>query len=407
MNSMKPQFKGQFGPLEGVRILDVSTMIAAPFGATLLGDLGADIIKVEIPNKGDTLRNVGPFKGDIPLRWPGLARNKRSITLDLRVEEGQKIFKRLCENTDVIIENFRPGTLDGWNLDYETLKKINPKLIIVRVSGYGQTGPYRDKAGFGTPATAFSGYTYIQGYKDRPPVTPSFSLTDYVTGIFVAFATTSALYHRDTQDENEGQEVEMGLYESMFRMLEFLIAEYDQLNKIRERSPILAGHSSPAGTYETKDGKFLVLVTSTDRTFDRLAKAMGQEGMLKDPRYYTNAQRLIHDKEVQEIVTKWIGERTEEEVMGILDKAGVPISPIFSIKDIYENPQFKERENIVEVEHPTLGKVKVPGVIPKFSKTPGSIRFRAPELGEHNNDILTELGLTENEINTLKTKGII
>jgi formyl-CoA transferase len=401
-------YTNEIGPLKGVKILDVSTMIAAPFGATLLGDMGADIIKIEVPNKGDTLRNVGPWKGDEPLRWPGMSRNKRSITLNLRESAGQDLFLELVEKSDVIIENFRPGTFDKWNLDYNTLKKINPKIIVVRVSGYGQTGPYKSKAGFGTPSTAFSGYTYIQGYKDRPPVTPSFSLTDYVTGIFVAFATASALYYRDANAVDEGQEVEMGLYESMFRMMEFLIAEYDQLNKVRERSPMLSGHSSPSGTYRTKDDKYLVLVTSTDPTFERLAKAIGREDMLSDPKFYTNSVRLENDAEVQQIIRSWIESRTFEEVMKILDEAGVPISPIFSIQDIFENPQYQSRKSIVEIEHPKFGTIKVPGVVPQFSKTPGSIRFRAPELGEHNHDVyVKELGITESKLQELVSKGII
>lgn len=275
--------KKNFGPLTGIRILDISTMIAAPYGATLLADLGAEVIKIELPGKGDSLRTVGPWKGTESLRWAGLSRNKKSITLDIRTDEGKKIFKNLISKADVLIENFRPGTLEKWNLGYEELKKSNPKLIMTRISGYGQTGPYREKAGFGTPGTAFSGYTYLQGYPDRAPVSPSFSLLDYITGVYVAFSTVSALFYRETAQPDEGQEVEMGLYESMFRMMEFLVAEYDQNGKVRERSPGLAGHSSPAGTYETKDGKFVVLVCSTDSTFNRLAEAMNRTDMLSDP----------------------------------------------------------------------------------------------------------------------------
>lgn len=400
--------KGAFGPLTGVQILDASTMIAAPFGATLLADLGAEVTKIELPNKGDTLRTVGPWKGAEALRWPGLARNKKSLTLDIRSEEGKEIFKKLICQTDILIENFRPGTLEKWGLAYEELKKVNPKLIMVRISGYGQTGPYREKAGFGTPATAFSGHTYIQGYPDRPPVSPSYSLLDYITGIYTAFAAVSALYHRDVHGEKEGQVAEMGLYESIFRMLEFLVAEYDQNGKVRERSPGLAGHSSPAGTYETKDGKYVVLVCSTDSTFSRLADAMGRLDMLEDERYYTNSARLKHDAEVQAIVSTWIHQFTLKELQKKLDLFGVPVSPILSIEDIFNDPHYKARENIVEVEHPRLGKVKVPGVVPKFSKTPGQIRHRAPELGEHNEDILIgKLGLTKERLQTLKEKGVI
>ncbi len=397
-----------FGPLTGIKILDISTMIAAPFGATLLADFGAEVIKVELPNKGDTLRTVGPWKDGEALRWPGLARNKKSLTLDIRTDEGKKIFKKLITQSDILIENFRPGTLEKWGLGYEELKKENPELVMVRVSGYGQTGPYREKAGFGTPGTAFSGHTGIQGYPDRPPVSPSYSLLDYITGVYVAFGALAALYHRDTGEEKEGQVVEMGLYESIFRMLEFLVAEFDQNNKVRERSPGLSGHSSPAGTYETKDGKYAVLVCSTDSTFDRLAEAMEREDMLEDDRYYTNSERLKHDNDVQEIVSTWIRQFTMKELTDKLDEFGVPVSPIYTIEDIFNDPQYKARENIVEVEHPRLGKVKVPGIVPKFSKTPGAIRHRAPELGEHNEEILGEaLGLSAEEISVLKEQGII
>ncbi|MED1441066.1 CoA transferase [Aeribacillus composti] len=400
--------KGKYGPLTGVNILDISTMIAAPFGATLLADLGAEVTKIELPNKGDTLRTVGPWKGNEPLRWPGLARNKKSVTLDIRKEEGKEILKKLIKNTDILIENFRPGTLEKWGLGYEELKKANPKLIMVRISGYGQTGPYREKAGFGTPCTAFSGHTYIQGYPDRPPVSPSYSLLDYITGVYTAFAAVSALYYRDKTDDPEGQVVEMGLYESIFRMLEFLVAEYDQNGIVRERTPGLAGHSSPAGTYETKDGKYVVLVCSTDSTFNRLAEAMERTDMLEDERYYTNSQRLKHDDEVQKIVSDWIRQFTLKELQEKLDLYGVPVSPILSIKDIFENEHYQARKNIVEVEHPRLGKVKVPGVVPNFSKTPGTIRYRAPELGEHNEEIFGgKLGLSKQELAELKEKGVI
>ncbi|MFO7263160.1 MAG: CoA transferase [Bacillota bacterium] len=397
-----------YGPLTGIKVLDVSTMIAAPFGATLLGDLGAEVIKVEMPKKGDTLRSVGPWKGDEPLRWPGLSRNKKSVTLDLHHEEGKAIFKRLVSHVDVLIENFRPGTLERWGLDYETLKQENPKLIMVRVSGYGQTGPYREKAGFGTPCTAFSGHTFIQGYPDRPPVSPSYSLLDYITGVYVAFAAVSALYYLEKNNDSEGQEVDIGLYESMFRFLEFLVAEYDQLGKVRQRTPGLAGHSSPAGTYETKDGKFVVLVCSTDSTFNRLAQAMERTDMLEDPRFYTNSQRLKHDEEVQKIVSSWIKQHTQKELLEKLDAFGVPVSPIYTIEDIFNDPHYKARENIVEVEHPRLGKIKIPGVVPKFSRTPGAIRHRAPDLGEHNEEILGGmLGLSQEELAELKEKGVI
>lgn len=396
------------GPLEGIRILDLSTVIAAPYGAALLGDFGAEVIKIEMPEVGDPLRNLGPYYKGEGLRWPGMSRNKKSITLDLRQEEGKEILRKLVSKSDMVIENFRTGTLEKWGIGYEDLKEYNPDLVMIRVTGYGQTGPYSHKAGFGTPATAFSGFTYLHGYPDRPPISPSFSLTDYVTGIYVAFAAVTALYHRDCQDEGAGQYVDVSLYESMFRMMEFLISDYDQTGNIKERSPGLSGHSAPAGNFLTKDGHWIILVTSSDKTFERLAKAMNREDMLTDERYHTNSVRLTRFDEVNGIVSDWVKTKTKDELQHLLDDCGVPMSPIYSIKDIFEDPQYKARENIVEVDHPRLGKVKIPGVVPKFSETPGSIRQIAPDLGEHNEEILKKLlELDEGTIASLKEKKVI
>ncbi|WP_158737887.1 CaiB/BaiF CoA-transferase family protein [Alteribacillus sp. YIM 98480] len=395
-------------PLEGVKVLDVSTMIAAPYGSVLLGDFGAEVIKVEMPGKGDTLRHVGPFKGDEPLRWPGLSRNKKSLTLDLHTDEGIEILKKLASEVDILIENFRPGTLEKWGAGYDELKKINPDLLMIRVSGYGQTGPYKEKAGFGTPATAFSGFTYLQGYSDRAPVSPSFSLTDYITGVYVAFAAITGLYHRDTNENGTGQMVDIALYETVFRMMEFLVAEYDQLGKVRERAPGLSGHSSPAGTFETKDGHYVVLVTSTDTTFNRLAKAMGREDLLEHEKFYTNAVRLQNDKEIVQIVEDWMKTKERDELVEYLGEYGVPVSPILNVQDIFEHPQYQARDNIIELEHPRLGKIKTPGIVPKFEKTPGSIRNLSPDLGENNEELLSSmLGYSEAEISELKEKGVI
>ena len=319
-----------------------------------------------------------------------------------------EIFKKLVSKVDIVIENFRPGALEKWGGGYEELKKINPNLVMIRVSGYGQTGPFREKAGFGTPATAFSGFTYLQGYPDRPPVSPPFSLTDYITGIYVAFAAVTAIYYRDVHPQGEGQMVDIALYESVFRMMEFLIAEYDKLGKIRERSPGLTGHSSPAGTFMTKDGHWVVLVTSTDSTFERLAKAMNREDLLTNEKFCTNERRLQHHDEMNQMVADWIRSMTREDLLQLLDEYGVPVSPILNIKDIFEHPHYQARENIIEVKHPRLGKIKVPGIVPKFEKTPGTIRHIAPDLGEHNQEILQDmLGLSPEEIQTLEEKNVI
>ena len=397
-------------PLEGIRILDLSTVIAAPYGATLLGDFGAEVIKIEMPGKGDPLRNLGPYHNGEGLRWPGMSRNKKSLTLDLHQEEGKEILRELARKSDMIIENFRTGTLEKWGIGYEDLKKVNPSLIMIRVTGYGQTGPYSHKAGFGTPATAFSGFTYLHGYPDRAPISPSFSLADYVTGIYVAFAAVTAMYYRDCQESDSisGQYVDVSLYESMFRMMEFLVTEYDQTGRVKERSPGLSGHSAPAGNFLTKDDQWIILVTSSDKTFERLAKAMNREDMLTDERYHTNSVRLARFDEVNGIVADWVATKTTEELQHLLDDCGVPMSRIYSIKDIFEDPQYEARGNIVEVNHPRLGKVKIPGVVPKFSETPGSIKQIAPDLGEHTDEILNNLlELDQETIARLKEKNVI
>ncbi|HZG71882.1 MAG TPA: CoA transferase, partial [Chondromyces sp.] len=300
------------------------------------------------------------------------------------------------------------GTLEKWGIGYEELKKENKDLIMIRVTGYGQTGPNSPKAGFGTPATAYSGFTYLHGYPDRPPISPSFSLTDYITGIYVAFSTTAALFYRDRGVDNGGQYVDVSLYESMFRMMEFLVADYDKNGKIKERSPGLSGHSSPAGTFQTKDGHWVVLVTSSDRTFERLAKAMNREDMLTDERFYTNSVRLQHFELTNGIVADWVKMFDRDDLQKLLDEHGVPISPIYSIEDIFKDPHYKERENIVEIAHPRLGTIKMPGIVPKFSETPGKIRNVGPDLGEHNEEILADLlNYSQSDIVSLKKNGVI
>jgi formyl-CoA transferase len=251
-----------------------------------MADFGADVIKIEAPGKGDPFRALGPYHNKEPMRWAVMSRNKRTITLDLRKPSGKETFLKLVEKSDVLIENFRTGTLDKWGLDMETLHKANPKLVVTRVTGYGQTGPYAPIAGFGTPATAFSGMTYLTGYPDRPPVSPSFSLVDYVAGLYAAMGTMMALYHRDVL-KGKAQEVDVSLYEAIFRMLEIPVADYHKNRRIRERTPGLSGTSSPGGTYETRDGKWVVLVCSTDRTWEYLTVAMNNSELLTNPLFAT------------------------------------------------------------------------------------------------------------------------
>lgn len=395
------------GPLSGFRVLDISTMIAAPFSAALLGDMGAEIIKVEMPGSGDTLRHVAPMYADRSLYWSVLGRNKCSITLDLRVPRGRDLLLELAKKSDAIIENFRPRTLERWNLSYETIKSANPDIVLVRVSGYGQDGPYRDKAGFGTPAAAMGGLTYITGYPDRPPITVPIALADYLAGLFGALGAVAALLERE-RNQRGGQWVDVSLYESVFRLLEAVVPAYGKKGMIRERMGNRTGQSSPIGSYRTTDGRHMVLSVSTDRVWQRMIEAMGHPEWGVDPRFVSNPARTRYADEVDEVVSGWFAEHTAEEAQSILDEAGVPVSPICSIADIFQDPQYAAREDIIRPVDPAIGEVPMPAVLPRFSRTPGSVRFVGPELGAHNAEVYGGLlGLSEAELAALRAAAVI
>jgi formyl-CoA transferase len=382
-------------------------VIAAPFAAGLMADFGADVIKVEQPEGGDPFRKLGPYHKGEAMRWAAMGRNKRCITLDLRKEKGKKICLDLIAKCDVVIENFRTGTLDKWGLSYATMKQANPKIIITRVTGYGQTGPNAHVAGFGTPATAFSGMTYITGFKDRPPVSPSFSIADYISGLYAAMSTMMALYHRDCL-AGVPQEIDVSLYESIFRMLEIPVADYHKNGIIKERTPKLSGTSSPGGTYQTKDGKWVVLVCSTDRTYEYLTRAMARPDLLTDPMFCSMKNRVANDAAMNAIVSDWIASLNYAELKKIVDEAGVPVNLVYSIADIFEDPHYAARANIVEVPYSPMGTIKMPGIVPKFSETPGEIKWAGPELGAHNVEVYQGLlGLDSTQLEELKTEGVI
>ncbi len=396
------------GPMAGLSILDITTMFSGAFGATLLGDFGADVIKVELPEAGDPVRGMAPSKNGVSLVWSVLSRNKRSVTLDIRKPAGRELFLRLVERCDILFENFRPGTLDRYGLSYDTLREANPKLVVVRVSGYGQTGPHRAKAGFGTPATAFSGLTYMTGFPDRPPVNQPFPLADYVTGVFAALAAVMAVYHRDTRD-TEGQEVDLSLYESVFRLLESIVPAYGQLEVVSERRGNALGVASPVGTFATRDERWVVLTASTDRTFVRLCEIIGQSELLDDERFATNELRVQHNHELEPIVANWFAAHDRDDAIRLFDDAGVPVSPLMSIEDIFNDPHYQARSNLIQIDHPTLGTVSMPGIIPQFSRTPGVVRHAgAHDLGAYNDEIYGELlGLTDEEQRRLRDEGVI
>ncbi|MBV8717694.1 MAG: CoA transferase [Chloroflexi bacterium] len=382
-------------------------MIAAPFTAALLGDMGAEIIKVELPGEGDTLRHVAPMYANRSLYWSVLGRNKCSITLDLHAPRGRELFLELVKRSDAIVENFRPGTLERWELGYDVLKAANPDVVLVRVSGYGQDGPYRDKAGFGTPAAAMGGLTYITGFPDRPPITVPIALADYLAGLFAALGALAALLERE-RNRQGGQWLDVSLYESVFRLLEAVVPAYGKNGAVRERNGNRTGQSSPIGSYRTADDRYMVLSVSTDRVWLRMTAAMGHPEWASDPRYASNPERTKRPDEVDALVGGWFAEHTALEAQQILDAAGVPVSPIYSIADIFADPQYAARSDIIAPADPDIGPVPMPGVLPRFSRTPGGVRFVGPPLGAHNAQVYGGLlGLTEAEQADLHANGVI
>ena len=394
-------------PLQGIRILDLGTRIAAPFAATLLADFGAEVIKVELPGSGDFMRAIGPFADGYSLWWAVEGRNKKSITLDLRRPRGQELLKRLVAVSDVAVENFQPGTLEQWGLGYESLRVINPGLILTRASVYGQTGPYRHRPGLDRNGIGFGGLLYLTGYRDRPPVRPGIIVSDYLTGVFNAFAIMLALYNRDV-NRADGQWVDLALYESIFRILEHTVASYDRLGIVREREGNRLRNSAPLDNWETADGQFVSIVAAGDGLFPRLARAMGRPDLLADARFASLKARVEHADEINGIVGNWVKQHSAAEVEAILLQAEVPFTRAHSIADIAADPHYAAREDIVTVDDPTIGPIRMQAVYPRLSGTPGRIARGAPKLGEHNREIYGSLlGLSDDELAALQAEGVV
>jgi succinyl-CoA---D-citramalate CoA-transferase len=401
------------GPLAGVRILDLGTRIGAPFAATLLGDLGADVVKVELPGQGDFMRTIGPFVDGYSLFWAVEGRSRRSVTCDLRKPAGQALAKRLVAVSDVVVENFQPGTLEGWGLGYDDLAAVNPGVILTRVSVYGQTGPYRDRPGLDRNGIALGGLLYITGYPDRPPVRPGLIVSDYLTGVFNALAIVSALFERDRRARESGapprgQWVDLSLYESILRIMEHTLATYDRLGVVREREGNRLRNSAPLDNWETKDGKYVCIIAAGDGLFPRLCRAMGREDLLQDPRFQTMALRAQHGDEINGVVAAWCSARTSREIQDVLEAHEVPFGVAYSVADIFADPHVAARGDVVAVDDPTIGPVRMQGVYPRFSRTPGAIRSGAPKLGAHNDEVYGGLlGLGADELAALRAERVI
>jgi crotonobetainyl-CoA:carnitine CoA-transferase CaiB-like acyl-CoA transferase len=394
--------------LSGLKILDLSTLIAAPMASTLLADFGADVVKVELPSKGDALRDLAPHKEGEPLWWKVTNRNKRGITLDIRTPEGRDLLLRLLPQFDVLVENFRPGTLEKYGLDCASLHAVNPRLIILRVSGYGQTGPLAQLPGFARIAEAFSGFTYLCGEPERTPLHVGFPVADAVTGLFGALSILIACHRRGVVADAPGEVIDLSLYESMFRLLEFLPIEYDQLGVVRERSGTRSQYASPSNVYRSKDGKWISMSASAQSVFERLALTIGRPDIIADPRFATNPSRIENAEELDQIVGAWIAAHDFEEVMRLFAGNGVSGGPVNSIRDIFESKHAQARETIVYVDDEALGPVAMPNVVPKLANAPGAIRSTGPRHGEHTEVFFRDaLGLSPGEISELHRKKVI
>jgi crotonobetainyl-CoA:carnitine CoA-transferase CaiB-like acyl-CoA transferase len=396
------------GPLAGLRILDISTVVAGPWAATLLADLGAEVLKVELPGQGDALRALAPHKDGVPLWWKATNRNKAGITLDLRQPEGKALFERLLPRFDVLVENFRPGTLDRWGLEGARLRALQPKLVVLRLTGFGQTGPYRNRPGFARVFEAMSGFTNLCGEADGPPLHLGFPIADAVAGLFGALGIVAALYERQRAPGEPGQEIDCSLFESMFRVLDFLPIEYDQLGIVRTRSGNRSQYAAPGNVYRTRDGHWASIAASTQSIYERLCRALGRSDLVEDPRFATNQARVANRDALDAIIGGELEKRTIDELRTLLDGHEVGFSPVCTIEDVFADPHVAAREAIVTVDDDELGPVRMQGVVPRFSRTPGRVARAGPALGENNDDVYANLlGLSPADIAGLRERRVI
>ena len=390
--------------LAGMRVIDAGQIIAGPFAAALLGEFGAEVIKVEQPRIGDAGRGVDSGSPEFAQN----SRNKKSVTLDLRRPEGQELFKRLAAMSDVVVENFLPGTMERWRLGYDDLAALNPGIVMLRISGYGQTGPYKHKYSFDRVGMAFAGITYVTGYPELPPVRPGYFVADYATGLWGAFGVLAAIHNRDVVGTGRGQVIDASLYESIWRFSGPLAANYARDGTVRERQGNTMPGVAPADQFETADGHHLVLHAGTDRVYHRLCETMGRADLITDARFANRNDRARNMDELHRIVGAWIKRMTLKEGLRVLEEGGVPASPVNSVADIFHDPQFAARENLIRVADGRLGDMIQPGVTPKLSRTPGRVERGTPHLGEHNEEVyLGLLGLRWDGYAALCREGVI
>ena len=398
------------GPLAGLKVLDLSIIVAGGTASSLMADFGAEVVKVERPGTGDPLRNWGPFANGVSLWWKVHSRNKKSITLNLGSPEGQDLLKKLAVEADVLIEGFRPGAMEKWGLGPDSLLDVNPKLVILRYSGFGQTGPYKDRPGFGTIAECMSGYIGMTGFPDTAPNLPPIPLADEIAGVFGAMAGMMALYHRDTSSNSDtkGQVVDVSLFEPLFRLCIPHITMFDLLGINRERVGNDFPDAAPRNLYKTADDRWLGLSATSQSTFESLAKAMGMPDLIEKEAYKDNAARLENRQNLNVELQGWLGERDLDETMEQLIPSGGVVGPVYDAPQIISDPHYQAREDIIDIDDPQLGKTKMLGVVPKFSVTPGSVEHAGPTIGEHNRLIYGSwLNLNDTQLADLSDQGTI
>jgi formyl-CoA transferase len=396
--------------LAGIKVLELGTLIAGPFAARLCGEFGAEVIKVEDPAAGDPIRNWRHLHEGTSLWWYVQARNKKSITLNLKDERAQQIARELAREADLVIENYRPGVLERWGLGYEQLRADNPATIMVRISGYGQTGPMRDRPGFGAIGESMGGIRYVSGHADRPPVRIGISIGDSIAALHGVIGALMALRHRDAtggRGRGEGQIVDVALYESVFNMMESTVPEYDRYGVVRERTGGALPGIVPSNTYTCGDGAAIVVAGNGDAIFKRLMKAMGRQDLADDPTLARNEGRVKRTQEIDDAIQAWCGERPIDEALGVLQAADVPVSRIYSVADMMADAQFAARGMIEQQQLPDGTPLKVPAIVPKLSVTPGQTAWLGPRLGEHTEEILTALGHDRASIDALRREGVI
>jgi crotonobetainyl-CoA:carnitine CoA-transferase CaiB-like acyl-CoA transferase len=393
------------GPLAGCRVIELGSTVAGPFCARLLADFGADVIKIE-QKEGDAVRSMGKIKSGRSLYGASILRNKRIASIDLRTAEGRELVRKLCVKADIVIENFRPGMLERWGLGYDDLSKINPGLILVRISGYGQDGPYSQRPGYGVVCEAFSGIREVTGDPDRPPARVAVSMTDYITGLYGAFGAAMAMVDRNRT--GRGQVIDSALYEAAFSFMEPHIPAFQQLGIIARRSGSRLPNHTPNSLYTSKEGRHIHITAGSQPVFKRLAQVMERPDLLVDPRFSTPVARSRHEDEMDEIVDTWSRSLPMTTLERLLDEAGVPASRIFNLEDIFSDPHYRARNMLVEPEDPVLGPVAMANVVPRLSRTPGAVRWAGHDVGQDTMAILVEeLGLTSSEIEALSKAEII